>query len=88
MGDTTYLDIFREFSHMASHNPEKLKRRSVHFRHSFRSPASYLKSANVTFRERLEGFSRTIQLKTVWIDLAWHESVKMVDFKMLQFVTV
>uniref|UniRef100_A0AAY5L1D0 Arf-GAP with coiled-coil, ANK repeat and PH domain-containing protein n=1 Tax=Esox lucius TaxID=8010 RepID=A0AAY5L1D0_ESOLU len=27
-GDTTYLDIFREFSHMASHNPEKLKRRS------------------------------------------------------------
>uniref|UniRef100_A0A8C9VLY7 Arf-GAP with coiled-coil, ANK repeat and PH domain-containing protein n=1 Tax=Scleropages formosus TaxID=113540 RepID=A0A8C9VLY7_SCLFO len=25
-GDTTYLDIFREFSHMASHNPEKLKR--------------------------------------------------------------
>ncbi|KAJ8369799.1 hypothetical protein SKAU_G00098270 [Synaphobranchus kaupii] len=37
-GDTTYLDIFREFSHMASHNPEKLKRRSVHFRHSFRSP--------------------------------------------------
>ncbi|KAF7696219.1 hypothetical protein HF521_006313 [Silurus meridionalis] len=35
-GDTTYLDIFREFSHMASHNPEKLKRRSIHFRHSFR----------------------------------------------------
>ncbi|KAK6308332.1 hypothetical protein J4Q44_G00216030 [Coregonus suidteri] len=35
-GDSTYLDIFREFSHMASHNPEKLKRRSVHFRHSFR----------------------------------------------------
>uniref|UniRef100_A0AAY5E822 Arf-GAP with coiled-coil, ANK repeat and PH domain-containing protein n=1 Tax=Electrophorus electricus TaxID=8005 RepID=A0AAY5E822_ELEEL len=35
-GDTTYLDIFREFSHMASHNPEKLKRRSLHFRHSFR----------------------------------------------------
>ncbi|KAI3357754.1 hypothetical protein L3Q82_016160 [Scortum barcoo] len=34
--DATYLDIFREFSHMASHNPEKLKRRSVHFRHSFR----------------------------------------------------
>ncbi|XP_058266222.1 arf-GAP with coiled-coil, ANK repeat and PH domain-containing protein 3 isoform X2 [Hemibagrus wyckioides] len=34
--DTTYLDIFREFSHMASHNPEKLKRRSIHFRHSFR----------------------------------------------------
>ncbi|KAG9339255.1 hypothetical protein JZ751_023952 [Albula glossodonta] len=27
-GDTTYLDIFREFSHMASHDPEKLKRRS------------------------------------------------------------
>uniref|UniRef100_A0A7N8YQC0 Arf-GAP with coiled-coil, ANK repeat and PH domain-containing protein n=1 Tax=Mastacembelus armatus TaxID=205130 RepID=A0A7N8YQC0_9TELE len=27
-GDATYLDIFREFSHMASHNPEKLKRRS------------------------------------------------------------
>ncbi|XP_047217717.1 arf-GAP with coiled-coil, ANK repeat and PH domain-containing protein 3 isoform X2 [Girardinichthys multiradiatus] len=35
-GDTTYIDIFREFSHMASHNPEKLKRRSLHFRHSFR----------------------------------------------------
>uniref|UniRef100_A0A668VQI3 Arf-GAP with coiled-coil, ANK repeat and PH domain-containing protein n=1 Tax=Oreochromis aureus TaxID=47969 RepID=A0A668VQI3_OREAU len=35
-GDATYLDIFREFSHMASHNPEKLKRRSLHFRHSFR----------------------------------------------------
>lgn len=35
-GDATYLDIFREFSHMASHDPEKLKRRSVHFRHSFR----------------------------------------------------
>ncbi|CAG6021883.1 unnamed protein product [Menidia menidia] len=34
-GDATYLDIFREFSHMASHNPEKLKRRSLHFRHSF-----------------------------------------------------
>uniref|UniRef100_A0A3Q2DI48 Uncharacterized protein n=1 Tax=Cyprinodon variegatus TaxID=28743 RepID=A0A3Q2DI48_CYPVA len=33
---TTYLDIFREFSHMASNNPEKLKRRSLHFRHSFR----------------------------------------------------
>uniref|UniRef100_A0A669C589 Arf-GAP with coiled-coil, ANK repeat and PH domain-containing protein n=1 Tax=Oreochromis niloticus TaxID=8128 RepID=A0A669C589_ORENI len=29
-GDTTYLDIFREFSHMASHNPEKLKRRSFY----------------------------------------------------------
>uniref|UniRef100_A0A672HUS2 Arf-GAP with coiled-coil, ANK repeat and PH domain-containing protein n=1 Tax=Salarias fasciatus TaxID=181472 RepID=A0A672HUS2_SALFA len=28
-GDATYLDIFREFSHMASHNPEKLKRRNV-----------------------------------------------------------
>uniref|UniRef100_A0A673BTB7 Arf-GAP with coiled-coil, ANK repeat and PH domain-containing protein n=1 Tax=Sphaeramia orbicularis TaxID=375764 RepID=A0A673BTB7_9TELE len=27
-GDATYLDIFREFSHMASHDPEKLKRRS------------------------------------------------------------
>uniref|UniRef100_A0A671TSQ9 Arf-GAP with coiled-coil, ANK repeat and PH domain-containing protein n=1 Tax=Sparus aurata TaxID=8175 RepID=A0A671TSQ9_SPAAU len=27
-GDATYLDIFREFSHMASHNPEKLKRRT------------------------------------------------------------
>ncbi|KAJ8258111.1 hypothetical protein GJAV_G00193270 [Gymnothorax javanicus] len=36
-GDTTYLDIFREFSHMASHDPEKLKRRSVHFGHSLRS---------------------------------------------------
>uniref|UniRef100_A0A8C6LVY1 Arf-GAP with coiled-coil, ANK repeat and PH domain-containing protein n=1 Tax=Nothobranchius furzeri TaxID=105023 RepID=A0A8C6LVY1_NOTFU len=35
-GDATYIDIFREFSHMASHNPEKLKRRSLHFRHSFR----------------------------------------------------
>ncbi|XP_017274724.1 arf-GAP with coiled-coil, ANK repeat and PH domain-containing protein 3 isoform X2 [Kryptolebias marmoratus] len=35
-GDATYVDIFREFSHMASHNPEKLKRRSLHFRHSFR----------------------------------------------------
>lgn len=35
-GDATYLDIFREFSHMASHDPEKLKRRSVHFSHSFR----------------------------------------------------
>uniref|UniRef100_A0A3B3ZSR0 NYN domain-containing protein n=1 Tax=Periophthalmus magnuspinnatus TaxID=409849 RepID=A0A3B3ZSR0_9GOBI len=35
-GDATYVDIFKEFSHMASHNPEKLKRRSVHFRHSFR----------------------------------------------------
>lgn len=35
-GDATYLDIFREFSHMASNDPDKLKRRSVHFRHSFR----------------------------------------------------
>ncbi|KAJ8259461.1 hypothetical protein GJAV_G00169540 [Gymnothorax javanicus] len=35
-GDATYVHIFREFSHMASHNPEKLKRRSRHFRHSFR----------------------------------------------------
>ncbi|XP_064162201.1 arf-GAP with coiled-coil, ANK repeat and PH domain-containing protein 3-like [Anguilla rostrata] len=35
-GDSTYADIFREFSHLASHNPEKLKRRSRHFRHSFR----------------------------------------------------
>ncbi|XP_053308534.1 arf-GAP with coiled-coil, ANK repeat and PH domain-containing protein 3 isoform X2 [Spea bombifrons] len=35
-GDTTYLDIFREFSHMASNNPEKLSRRSVHFSHSCR----------------------------------------------------
>ncbi|XP_075045839.1 arf-GAP with coiled-coil, ANK repeat and PH domain-containing protein 3 isoform X2 [Mixophyes fleayi] len=34
--DTTYLDIFREFSHMASNNPEKLSRRSVHFSHSCR----------------------------------------------------
>ncbi|XP_029434249.1 arf-GAP with coiled-coil, ANK repeat and PH domain-containing protein 3 isoform X1 [Rhinatrema bivittatum] len=30
-GDATYLDIFREFSHMASNNPEKLNRRSLHF---------------------------------------------------------
>ncbi|XP_074074866.1 arf-GAP with coiled-coil, ANK repeat and PH domain-containing protein 3 isoform X1 [Macrotis lagotis] len=29
-GDTTYLDIFREFSHMASHHPEKLNRQSLH----------------------------------------------------------
>ncbi|MGH0173016.1 UNVERIFIED_CONTAM: hypothetical protein FKN15_066933 [Acipenser sinensis] len=36
LGDTTYLDIFREFSHMASNNPEKLNRRSVHFSHSCR----------------------------------------------------
>ncbi|KAE8592996.1 hypothetical protein XENTR_v10018939 [Xenopus tropicalis] len=35
-GDTTYLDIFREFSHMASNNPEKLSRRSVHFSNSCR----------------------------------------------------
>uniref|UniRef100_A0A8V5HG53 Arf-GAP with coiled-coil, ANK repeat and PH domain-containing protein n=1 Tax=Melopsittacus undulatus TaxID=13146 RepID=A0A8V5HG53_MELUD len=33
-GDATYLDIFREFSYMASNNPEKLKRRSLHFSHS------------------------------------------------------
>uniref|UniRef100_A0A8C4SIS8 Arf-GAP with coiled-coil, ANK repeat and PH domain-containing protein n=1 Tax=Erpetoichthys calabaricus TaxID=27687 RepID=A0A8C4SIS8_ERPCA len=35
-GDTTYLDIFREFSHMASNSPEKLNRRSFHFSHSCR----------------------------------------------------
>ncbi|XP_067329113.1 LOW QUALITY PROTEIN: arf-GAP with coiled-coil, ANK repeat and PH domain-containing protein 3 [Anolis sagrei] len=35
-GDATYLDIFREFSHMASNNPEKLNRRSLHFGHSYR----------------------------------------------------
>ncbi|XP_041129844.1 arf-GAP with coiled-coil, ANK repeat and PH domain-containing protein 3-like isoform X1 [Polyodon spathula] len=35
-GDATYLDIFREFSHMASNNPEKLNRRSMHFSHSCR----------------------------------------------------
>ncbi|KAM6336775.1 arf-GAP with coiled-coil, ANK repeat and PH domain-containing protein 3 [Alca torda] len=35
-GDATYLDIFREFSHMASNDPEKLKRRSLHFSHSSR----------------------------------------------------
>uniref|UniRef100_A0A8C3K837 Arf-GAP with coiled-coil, ANK repeat and PH domain-containing protein n=1 Tax=Calidris pygmaea TaxID=425635 RepID=A0A8C3K837_9CHAR len=35
-GDATYLDIFREFSHMASNDPEKLKRRSLHFSHSCR----------------------------------------------------
>ncbi|KAM9299140.1 arf-GAP with coiled-coil, ANK repeat and PH domain-containing protein 3 [Gastrophryne carolinensis] len=34
--DTTYLDIFREFSHMASNNPEKLSRRSIHFSQSCR----------------------------------------------------
>uniref|UniRef100_A0A8C5FND7 Arf-GAP with coiled-coil, ANK repeat and PH domain-containing protein n=1 Tax=Gadus morhua TaxID=8049 RepID=A0A8C5FND7_GADMO len=28
-GDATYQDIFRDFSHMASNNPEKLKRRSA-----------------------------------------------------------
>uniref|UniRef100_A0AAY4C863 Arf-GAP with coiled-coil, ANK repeat and PH domain-containing protein n=1 Tax=Denticeps clupeoides TaxID=299321 RepID=A0AAY4C863_9TELE len=28
-GDDTYHDIFRDFSHMASNNPEKLKRRSA-----------------------------------------------------------
>lgn len=28
-GDETYHDIFRDFSQMASHNPEKLKRRST-----------------------------------------------------------
>ncbi|XP_068611704.1 LOW QUALITY PROTEIN: arf-GAP with coiled-coil, ANK repeat and PH domain-containing protein 1 [Brachionichthys hirsutus] len=28
-GDETYRDIFRDFSHMASNNPEKLKRRSA-----------------------------------------------------------
>ncbi|KAI4900436.1 hypothetical protein NFI96_033090, partial [Prochilodus magdalenae] len=28
-GDETYHDIFRDFSQMASHNPEKLKRRSA-----------------------------------------------------------
>uniref|UniRef100_A0A8C4F3F2 Arf-GAP with coiled-coil, ANK repeat and PH domain-containing protein n=1 Tax=Dicentrarchus labrax TaxID=13489 RepID=A0A8C4F3F2_DICLA len=28
-GDETYQDIFRDFSHMASNNPEKLKRRSA-----------------------------------------------------------
>nr|XP_033778197.1 arf-GAP with coiled-coil, ANK repeat and PH domain-containing protein 3 isoform X2 [Geotrypetes seraphini] len=35
-GDATYLDIFREFSHMASNNPEKLNRRSLHFNHPCR----------------------------------------------------
>lgn len=29
LGDETYQDIFRDFSHMASNNPEKLKRRSA-----------------------------------------------------------
>uniref|UniRef100_A0A3B3TPY4 Uncharacterized protein n=1 Tax=Poecilia latipinna TaxID=48699 RepID=A0A3B3TPY4_9TELE len=28
-GDETYQDIFRDFSHMASNNPEKLRRRSA-----------------------------------------------------------
>uniref|UniRef100_A0A3P9HD76 Arf-GAP with coiled-coil, ANK repeat and PH domain-containing protein n=1 Tax=Oryzias latipes TaxID=8090 RepID=A0A3P9HD76_ORYLA len=28
-GDETYQDIFRDFSHMASNNPEKLRRRSM-----------------------------------------------------------
>lgn len=31
-GDDTYHDIFRDFSHMASNNPEKLKRRSTDFK--------------------------------------------------------
>uniref|UniRef100_A0A8C7PQX6 Arf-GAP with coiled-coil, ANK repeat and PH domain-containing protein n=1 Tax=Oncorhynchus mykiss TaxID=8022 RepID=A0A8C7PQX6_ONCMY len=31
-GDETYQDIFRDFSHMASNNPEKLKRRSTDFK--------------------------------------------------------
>uniref|UniRef100_A0A8C8CUS0 Arf-GAP with coiled-coil, ANK repeat and PH domain-containing protein n=1 Tax=Oncorhynchus tshawytscha TaxID=74940 RepID=A0A8C8CUS0_ONCTS len=31
-GDETYQDIFRDFSHMASNNPEKLKRRNTHLR--------------------------------------------------------
>ncbi|CAM4576364.1 arf-GAP with coiled-coil, ANK repeat and PH domain-containing protein 3 [Caretta caretta] len=35
-GDATYLDIFREFSHMASNDPEKLNRRSFPFSHSCR----------------------------------------------------
>ncbi|XP_015671536.1 arf-GAP with coiled-coil, ANK repeat and PH domain-containing protein 3 [Protobothrops mucrosquamatus] len=35
-GDATYLDIFRDFSHMASNNPEKLNRRSLHFHPSYR----------------------------------------------------
>ncbi|XP_059808007.1 arf-GAP with coiled-coil, ANK repeat and PH domain-containing protein 3-like isoform X1 [Hypanus sabinus] len=35
-GDETYHDIFREFSHMASNNPEKLNRRSFQFSHSCR----------------------------------------------------
>ncbi|XP_078414129.1 arf-GAP with coiled-coil, ANK repeat and PH domain-containing protein 3 [Cetorhinus maximus] len=35
-GDETYHDIFREFSHMASNNPEKLNRRSFHVSHSCR----------------------------------------------------
>ncbi|XP_078281330.1 arf-GAP with coiled-coil, ANK repeat and PH domain-containing protein 3 isoform X3 [Rhinoraja longicauda] len=35
-GDETYHDIFREFSHMASNNPEKLNRRSFQVRPSCR----------------------------------------------------
>ncbi|XP_041062230.1 arf-GAP with coiled-coil, ANK repeat and PH domain-containing protein 3-like isoform X1 [Carcharodon carcharias] len=35
-GDETYHDIFREFSHMASNNPEKLNRRSFYVSHSCR----------------------------------------------------
>ncbi|XP_078095043.1 arf-GAP with coiled-coil, ANK repeat and PH domain-containing protein 3-like [Mustelus asterias] len=35
-GDETYHDIFREFSHMASNNPEKLNRRSFYISHSCR----------------------------------------------------
>lgn len=35
-GGATYLDIFQEFSHMASNNPEELKRRSLSFSHSCR----------------------------------------------------
>ncbi|XP_062305748.1 arf-GAP with coiled-coil, ANK repeat and PH domain-containing protein 1 [Osmerus eperlanus] len=31
-GDEMYNDIFRDFSHMASNNPEKLKRRSTDFK--------------------------------------------------------
>ncbi|XP_029696852.1 arf-GAP with coiled-coil, ANK repeat and PH domain-containing protein 1 [Takifugu rubripes] len=36
-GDETYQDIFRDFSHMASNNPEKLKRRSADIRSERRS---------------------------------------------------
>lgn len=53
-GDATYLDIFREFSHMASHNPEKLKRRSVHFRHSFRQSARHLERSNSPYLKSAE----------------------------------